>query len=345
MEALETNVKAYEYTTFPRRFASYRWFKPILVALLTATFVFMFQVILLIFATIFSGDLNFISTIGEGYDDMNAFTGPGALVEIGGIAVLLPALALAALIVRDRPYSSYSSSRGGWNWSTFFKCLAVAIVVMAAFTVLQIALFPDDGTAAGEIRFTTVGLIACVVLVPIQCVAEEYVFRGLIMQTVGAWTKLPAIAIAVSALVFALGHPYNVTGMVTIFLNGVIWGTLVWHTKGLEATSALHIVNNLIAFGFAGFGLSEMTSEVDMISLFMDVATCLVFAAIIVFANRKYGWFTAKRDGTAAFNRKVHEKIARKQRKAGTLPEQPIAFEGLPPSMQERNVFIANSSV
>lgn len=345
MKALETNVKAYEYTTFPRRFASYRWFKPILVALLTATFVFLFQIILLIFATIFAGDPNFISTIGEGYNDMNAFTGPGALVEIGGIAVLLPALALATLIVRDRPYSSYSSSRGGWNWGVFLRCLAVAIAVMAAFTILQIVLFPDDGTAAGEIRFTTVGLIACVVLVPIQCVAEEYVFRGLIMQTIGAWTKLPAIAIAVSAAVFALGHPYNATGMIAIFLNGIIWGTLVWHTKGLEATSALHIVNNLIAFGFAGFGLSEMTSEVDMISLFMDVATCLVFAAVIVFANKKLGWFAAKHDGTTAFNNKVRERVARKQRKTGTLPEQPIALDGQLPPMQEHNTFAANGSV
>ena len=345
MKTLDTNITAYEYTMFPRRFASYRWFKPVLVALLTATFTFVFQIVLLIFATLFAGDPNFISTIGEGYNDMNAFTGPGALVEIGGIATLLPALALAVLIVRDRPYSSYSSSRGGWNWGVFLRCLAVAIAVMAAFTILQIALFPDDGTT-GEIRFTTMGLIVCVVLVPIQCVAEEYVFRGLIMQTIGAWTKLPAIAIAASAAVFALGHPYNAIGMVTIFLNGIIWGALVWHTKGLEATSALHIVNNLLAFGFAGFGLSEMTSEVDMVSLFMDVATCLVFAAIIVFANKKLGWFTAEYDGTAAFNRKVREKAARKQLRAGIRPEQPIALDRKLSSMQnEHNAFAANSGM
>jgi hypothetical protein len=43
------------------------------------------------------------------------YSGPGLLMAVGGVAGMLPALALAERIVRGRPFSSYSSSRGGWN--------------------------------------------------------------------------------------------------------------------------------------------------------------------------------------------------------------------------------------
>ena len=64
-------------------------------------FMLVFSVFVFVFASIWAGDPNFIDSIGTGYDDMNPYTGPGALAELGLIAVMLPALALAALIVRD----------------------------------------------------------------------------------------------------------------------------------------------------------------------------------------------------------------------------------------------------
>ena len=322
----DSDLPSYDYATFPRQFLSYRWFKPLLVALLTFVFMLVFQVVLLLVGTIWAGDINFISTIGTTYEDMNAYTGPGALVEIGSIAVVLPALALAALIVRDRPYSSYSSSRGGWNWGAFAKCMLVAIVVFGVATLVEWILCPEmDGD--GVIRFTLVGAIACLVLVPFQCVAEEYLFRGLLLQAFASWTKLPVIGIVVSAVVFAAGHPYNMTGVVLIFLNGIIWGVVAWQTKGLEATSAVHIVNNLISFAYTGFGLQAATSEVDMLSLVVGLAIDAVYAAAVIFLGKKYNWFSSKGDGTEKHNARYLEKQRRKQ--AHRAPEAPVA--PLPP--------------
>ena len=39
----DSDLPSYDYATFPRRFLSYRWFKPLLVALLTFVFMVVFQ--------------------------------------------------------------------------------------------------------------------------------------------------------------------------------------------------------------------------------------------------------------------------------------------------------------
>ncbi|MBQ6099260.1 MAG: hypothetical protein IJL02_05285, partial [Methanobrevibacter sp.] len=37
------------------------------------------------------------------------------------LIMFIPSLYLASKIVNDRPFSSYSSSRGGWNFKLYFK--------------------------------------------------------------------------------------------------------------------------------------------------------------------------------------------------------------------------------
>ena len=323
MQADKSETPSYEYTTYPKRFISYRWFKPILVALLTFVFMVIFQIVLLFAVTVWTGDINFISTLGTGYDDMNPYTGPGALIEFGGIAALLPALALSALIVRDRPYSSYTSSRGGWNWSAFFKCLCVAAVIFIILSIVQVKLTPEE-EMDGVIRFTAAGIIACLILIPLQCAAEEYIFRGLIMQAVGSWTKIPAIAIIVSAAAFAAGHPYNLIGVITIFLDGVIWGVVAWRSRGLEATCAVHIVNNMVAFFLSGMGLQTVTSTVDITSMVFAITIDVVYAAAVLLLGKKFNWFYSTGDTTIEFNEKSRAKLAEKEvRKHSDLPVPP----------------------
>ena len=210
-----TNVEIqneYEYTTFPRQFVRYRWFKPILVTLLTTVFYFTILISVMLVAYFMSGCSGITAFMGQ-YDYFSdgegMFTAVGALINMGSIAAMIPALALAALIIRDRPYSSYSSSRGGFKWSAFFKGLIVAAVIMGIFFTIDTIFFNDD-PGNGEISFTGAGFIVMVVLLPFQCAAEEYVFRGLLMQTLGSWIRVPVIAIILQAIVFALGHMYNI---------------------------------------------------------------------------------------------------------------------------------------
>ena len=303
---------AYDYTRFPRNFISYRWFKPFFVLGLGVAFVFLFQLLLVVVAIIWTGDTSFLDSIGTSYEAMDVFSGPGALLELGSLAVILPAIALAALIVRDRPYSSYSSSRGGWNWGLFGKCLLLALGVFVVDIIVESIIFPCEPLQIAN-RFTVVGVVFCTILGPLQCVAEEYLFRGFLMQTFGAWFRIPVLAIVLQAIVFALGHTYNTIGLIAVCFNGIMWGIIAWQTKGLEATSALHIVNNMMAFYATGLGLQAATSEIDITSAVVAAVIDVVYLALVLGLGKKRGWFEAKRDGAAAFNEKHRPKYERKQ--------------------------------
>ena len=77
-------------------------------------------------------------------------------------------------------------------------------------------------------KFTLVGFAVVTILGPLQCIAEEYAFRGLLMQTLGSWFRLPIIAVIIQAVVFAVMHPYNTIGQIGILSSGLVlwegWG-------------------------------------------------------------------------------------------------------------------------
>ena len=92
---------------------------------------------------------------------------------------------------------------------------------------------------------------------PIQAAAEEIFFRGYLMQALGSVVARPWFGVVTSALVFALLHG---TQNLALFVNrlafGLLAGLLVWWVGGLEAGIAAHIVNNVVAFVWAGLTTS-----------------------------------------------------------------------------------------
>ena len=125
------------------------------------------------------------------------------------------------------------------------------------------------------------------ILVPLQCCAEEYVFRGLVMQAFGSWIKLPVIAIILQSLVFAATHPYNIVGVISVALMGTALGVCAYITNGLEASCAAHIVNNMITFLFTGFGFGAVKTDVDVISTVVVICCMCLYIAFLVFAKKK----------------------------------------------------------
>lgn len=275
------------YILLPRTYTSYRWYKPLLTALLLLVFYFLFFGILVSIVSVLKPDNNtnaFLST-SLSYDNMDAYSGLGALMQIGSTAIILPALLISIRIVKERPFSSYLSSNGGWNWYTFFKSILISIIVCSVFYI--IGFFAGGVPLQENILFDTSGLIVLTIMLPIQCIAEEYLFRGFLMQTFGAWFGKPIIAIILQSACFALFHPYNINGMVAIFISGTIYGTIVHKTGGLEAVCAIHILTNYIAFYSSGFGFSKVTSNVDTPSLIISVVMDVVFALAVLWIVRK----------------------------------------------------------
>ena len=301
-------VPEHEYPTYPRRFLSYRWFKPILVALLFFALYMGATVAMVVAGAIQQGGIENVMDIAGGYDNMDVASIPGIMLNLGSLAIAIPILALAALIVRDRPFSSYSSARGGWDWGVFGRMMLLALLVCGVPNLIWVLL--DHGPL--DNHFTVFTFLLLTVMGPLQCIAEEYLFRGLVMQTFGGWFRIPVIAVIGQALIFMSMHPYNLTGRLTILATGCMMGLMAWITRGIEASSAIHIVNNMIAFYVDGLGIGAIASEVSTLDLFVTLAIDTVYVLALLFLRKK-GWFDRiRRDDVAAFNEKVKIKYAKK---------------------------------
>ncbi|WP_073387696.1 CPBP family intramembrane glutamic endopeptidase [Butyrivibrio fibrisolvens] len=274
-----------------REHGGYRWFKPLQVILFTAAF---YAVLLgaVLVMTILAGLMSGVSP-GEilsgnsrGYDNVDMYTPVGAIMNIGSIAVLLPALFFATLVVRYRSFGTYQSVTGKWRMRHFLIYFVTGLIVVAL--PLAICSF-IKGEATGEIHFTIAGFIICMVLGFCQCMAEEHIFRGLLMQTFGGWTRITTVAIILQAVPFAIIHPYNITGKISVLLSGILMGVMVYISGGLEASCAYHILNNVTLYIINGFGIQTVSTNLNISDLVFDVLVQGAFIVLIVFLTGKIG--------------------------------------------------------
>ena len=195
---------------------------------------------------------------------------PAALAYLNlSLAGLIP---LTWLIVRYlhglRP-RWLSSIRPRLRWRYLFVCFGLAFVALFA-TILVAAVLPSGGAAemSGELNDFTPQirdfLLVVLLLTPLQAAAEEYAFRGYLLQAFGGFVRHPAFAVGLSSLLFALAH--GIGQDIPIFFDrfafGVVAGTLVIITGGLEAGIAMHVLNNWLAFG-AALAYGDMGSALN----------------------------------------------------------------------------------
>jgi membrane protease YdiL (CAAX protease family) len=188
------------------------------------------------------------------------------------LAILTPLVGLAAWLVQRRPFWSVASvlNRIRWRWLLWCCLPGVGYIALSYATGLLVdAVFPSDdaiGTSGGDwIGWSAFVVPALVILflVPFQSAAEEFVFRGWLIQAVGAygpdnpngrarWLRTvfrsPWPGIVIGGAAFVSAHGYSGWAMADIFLFAVTVGWLTVRTGGLEAAIALHALNNLIAF-------------------------------------------------------------------------------------------------
>ena len=156
------------------------------------------------------------------------------------------------------------------RWRYLVACFGLSFLALLA-TVTVAALLPTAATGAemtGEVNEFTPEirdfLLVVVLLTPLQAAAEEYAFRGYLLQAFGGFVRHPAFAIALSSLLFALAHGLgqDIPIFFDRFAFGAVAGTLVFITGGLEAGIAMHVLNNWLAFG-AALAYGDMGSALN----------------------------------------------------------------------------------
>jgi len=182
------------------------------------------------------------------------------LILLGSIALWSPCVLLGLMAAGIRPIGLVHSVEGRIRWRWLLACLWPAAVVVAVSVLggsVAVPVLLGERLDAPSTPPVTLllSLLVIVLVVPLQSAAEEYVFRGLLMQTLGSWIAFPLVALIVPTALFTFGHLYDVWGLIDVAVFGLVSAWLAWRTGGLEAGIALHTMNNVILMSLLATGV------------------------------------------------------------------------------------------
>lgn len=273
-----------------RSWPKYAWWKPLLTALLG--FIIYLGLSLAYATALIVLALAFPGLSGSFVDDLTTLSIDLAdplmfAFAIGSVALMLPSVILATLIMGPRPLGLLSSVAGRLRWRWLARCILPALVVYGVtFGLSFLVLDPLSGATplSPVVTSTTWVLLALAVLItPLQATAEEYVFRGYLMQTVGGWLRHPAWAILLPVPLFAIGHDYDLWGLLDVAVFGAAAAWLTWRTGGLEAAIVAHVVNNTLLFVLGAFELVDVNASTGSpVALGITVVIMVTYSALVV---------------------------------------------------------------
>ena len=173
---------------------------------------------------------------------------------------------------------SYVRSR---PWATLFWCALAAMGAIIPSSCLQ-ELMPELPNIVEE-EFDMIlrdrwGYFAIGLLAP---VCEELVFRGAVLRALLRWTPRHWLAIAISALLFALIHA-NPIQMPHAFLVGLLLGWLYYRSDSIVPGIVYHWVNNSIAYVVYNFYPDPQMKLIDLFGSQRTVAAAVLFSLLIL---------------------------------------------------------------
>ncbi|WGD37647.1 type II CAAX endopeptidase family protein [Lysinibacter sp. HNR] len=265
-----------EYQRLFRGQKNYRWWKPLLAVVLSALFIGVAMSMLLVAVAVF--DLIFAASTGrpgyfvslDGTMNQEAFTRTDAanplslLINLATIALWIPCVLLALWVSGIRPVGRVHSvaMRLRWRWmgACVLPALGATALMMAIGTIVAPLIIDEAQPEPLPLPGTfAIVVLIIIVVVPLQAAAEEYVFRGLLTQVLGAWIKFRVVALVVPTLIFASLHSYDVWGILNVAIFGITAAWITLRTGGLEAAIVLHTMNNVVLFLLLATGASGDT--------------------------------------------------------------------------------------
>lgn len=210
-----------------------------------------------------------------------------------GVALMLPVILVAALITGPRTIGFLTSVEGRMRWGWLARMAVLAFVVYGAalaVTMMVLESVEPSEVGAAHVDGSVVAVLVLVLLLtPFQATAEEYVFRGYVLQLVGSWTRFAWIPVVVSVPIFAAGHTYNFWGLVDVGIFGLTAAYLTILTGGLEAGIAAHTANNVVLMIVQALGMITISEDGGPVDLIPTIVTSLTMVVLVRWLARRVG--------------------------------------------------------
>lgn len=279
----------------------YEWWRPLSGLALGAAGLFLLVPLVLMPVLIATVAIDHEGTFRQAFVDaarLETVTWQGMLFLNLSLAALVPVTwGVVRLVHLLRP-RWLASVRPGIRWRFLGACFGLALVAIAAQLIVGAVLPGDLNGLSGSWNDWTPRLAGLAVVValttPLQAIGEEYGFRGYLLQAFGSLANRPWVGILLSAVIFALSHGVqNAPLFLDRFTFGLMAGYLVHRTGGLEAGIALHVWNNLLAFGIAlTVGDIDETLKVSSIpwsNIALTITQNGVYLLLVLWMARRMG--------------------------------------------------------
>ncbi len=215
----------------------------------------------------------------------------------------LLAIFLAIRYIHKRPLLTIMTPQRKLDWRKIWLPGLLWFFLSIWVTLGDVLLHPGTYKLAFDLRQWLPFALTALLLTPIQTTAEEWMFRGYLLQGLGRITRNKTVLIVVSGILFAVPHFLNpemqIDFMLLAFYYFSFGAFLTWMTlryQSLELALGVHAANNLFAVIVANYEGSALPSPAIFMANGLDPIYSLLsfLAAAIIFILLIQRWITAQ---------------------------------------------------
>jgi membrane protease YdiL (CAAX protease family) len=240
---------------------------------------------------------------GTGFAGVSVIT--EFLITMFSFIPLLVATFLAVRFIHARPLKTLVNSEAYIRWGRIFTGAGIWLLIAALLSVIESFLYPGRYVLTFQPATLLIFAVFALILIPIQTSAEEFFFRGYLLQWMGLRLKNRWLLSVLNGALFFLPHAANpemATGSILIglgyFVIGFFFTLITLQDNGIELALGMHAANNLFAGLFANYTVTALPSPSLFTVQTLDPVYSLISLVIgmIVFYMI---FFRTTRSGTA----------------------------------------------
>lgn len=247
---------------------------------------------------LFGGTYAYVVTIHAGwFGSVNEFVAVNA-----SVLTLLAGVLIVVAVLHGRGWRTLVTPRPSLDWRRMFEGAAVWIVLAAVCALAENLLYPGRYAWSLSVQAWLPFVAAALLLTPLQCAAEELVFRGYLVQALGRLLRSPAVLAVLSAAVFTLPHLFNpeiaAYGLgimaANYFVMGLFLASVALRDGRLELAIGAHAGNNLLLALFINYEDSVFRTESAFTAGALDPVYSLV---TLVLSALAFHWWVFRKRG------------------------------------------------
>lgn len=185
------------------------------------------------------------------------------------VLMLLAGVLITVILLHRRGWRTLVTPRRALDWRRIVEGGAVWTLLAVAFAVVESLLYPGRYAWSLDLQRWLPFLLAALLLTPLQCAAEELVFRGYLVQALGRWLRHPVLLAVLSSAIFTVPHLYNpevaTYGLAIMAANyfamGFFLASVALRDGRLELAIGAHAGNNLLLAVFVNYEGSVFRTE------------------------------------------------------------------------------------